>query len=102
MRKQNNLARQINERTDEYFFGEEQKIKSELRDIQDQTKNLYDYLTNGLRNEMGWTKKWVEREYALLEENFTPEKISERIIGIYDFMRKPIQNQIIKYQEDKN
>lgn len=98
MRKQNNLIKQINKGIEMCFFGKEQKIKSEMKERQNHAKELYDYLDKELRDEGAWTKKWIKREYTLLDENFTPEKILERAIGIYDFMRNPIQNQIKKYQ----
>ena len=101
MRKQNNLIRKINDGIKMYFFGEKGKRKVDLQKRQDKAREFYESLVNGLGNEIEWTKKWIEREYALLGENFTPEKISERAIGIYDFMRNPIQNQIKKYQKAK-
>ncbi len=92
MRKQNSLIRKINDGIKMYFFGEKQKRPEDAQEF-------YEYLVNGLSNEIEWTKKWIEREYEILREDFTPEKLSERVIGIYDFMRNPIQNQIKKYQE---
>ena len=92
MRKQNKLFKQINEGMEEYFLGVKQKRKKE-------TEKLYEYLINGLGNEIEWTKKWIEREYEILGEDFAPEKISERAREIYDFIRNPIQTQIEKYQE---